>query len=655
MRIGVNAVPLRVSGGGARYVFTELMAHLLALDRRNEYIIFAHSLGLPVVWQLDAVHAHLNLGRSDAPRVRVVEVGCEDELFRHRDKFDLFFGPLNNLQPRLYDRPSVAILHDIQEQFFPQYFRESDLRARREIYPEICRAATILVTISEFCKQTIVDKFAIAPDKIEVVYNAPQAALVAREDDGAWHHEPLPEHYFFYPANCYPHKNHALLLDALAGLRAADAAAPGAVFTGFELPNGFPLRREIARRGLERCCRVYDEVGVAELRYLFRHATALVMPTQFEGFGLPAAEALACGCPVVCSDLPPLREIAGDRALYFPPNNVDALLAALGRIIADAPLRERLRSSGRQRVQRFSWPESARRMLELFDAAAQRFLDRADARPVESATSTRPAPRIGVLIDGRRERSATPAAVKSVCAAGYERAVARVLLAPHSGHDAVTEYLDAVQVPWAETELAAGDAAELLAFARDEHLDVLYELTPGAALLPTALHSLAWGWRHLPDKPMLLGEVWERERGEIVRTSRLRLLGDGLWKLEGFVYPEMLAINVAALERWPAGLQLVQAAGADWRWELVRRAHQAGQLGLLQRTLAECDPARVTYTARCRALRAGVGGTYAGNGELHGGRWLQRFKPILRPASRVLPEGWREKGKRIWRHLSNES
>ena len=95
------------------------------------------------------------------------------------------FGPLNNLNPRLYDRPSVAILHDIQEQYFPEYFSRSDLLARQEIYPEICRSATTVVAISQFCKQTFVEKFGIDPDKVEVVPNAPQAELLSAAGDGS--------------------------------------------------------------------------------------------------------------------------------------------------------------------------------------------------------------------------------------------------------------------------------------------------------------------------------------------------------------------------------------------------------------------------------------------------------------------------------------
>lgn len=654
MRIGVNAVPLRVSGGGSRYVFTGLMDRLFALDEQNEYVIFTHFLGLGVVNQLAGVHAHLGLDGSRRPRVRVVEVDCEESILHHWHEFDLFFGPLNNLQPRIYDRPSVAILHDIQEQYFPEYFSEADLLARREIYPEICRASTTLVTVSEFCKRSMVEKFGIEPEKVEVVYNAPQAGLVDRDpdDQGVWRREPLPDRYLFYPANCYPHKNHRLLLDALVRLRGEGRDIPAAVFCGFELPGGFALRSEIARRGLSEHCRVFEEVEVDELRYLYRHALALVVPTLFEGFCMPAVEAMACGCPVVCSDLPALREVAGEHALYFEPDHLERLCERIERVATDGALRDELTRGGRLTAQRFSWDKSAERMLDIFRQAPGRFygLDRGS-----SATAAAAMPRIGVLITGTRGAHGVPEAVKNVLATGYSNTAMRVLLSDAQDNRHIEELLNRAGIR--HDPLRAGETAgwaHLRQFADEERLDLVGELLAGYnALLPTALHSLARAHRHEPNKAVYLGEAWENRDGGRTCSARLRQMGDGLWKLEGFLYPEMMFLSSQRMARW----QAAEGATGDvrlWRWALLKEAHRAGQLCLMRRTLAACDRSCVSIAARYWALQEGVQAVYQHNGEPHRGRWLYLLKPLLRPASRILPAAMRAKGKRAWQHLTGE-
>lgn len=656
MRIGVNAVPLRVSGGGARFVFTELMDRLLALDSRNQYVIFAHFLGLPVINQIRRIQPHLNPHIPHDRRVRVIEVASEDDIYHHLHEFDLFFGPLNNLQPRIHDRPSVAILHDIQEQFFPQYFSEGDLLARREIYPEICRSATTLVTISEFCKRTIVEKFAIDPGKIEVLYNAPQTALVDRAagDNGEWRRQPLPERFFFYPANTYLHKNHEKLLDAIKLLKhRLGAACPGFVFTGYELPGGCALRAGIAARGIDDLCHSFNEVHVDELRYLFRHTLALIMPTMFEGFGMPVIEAMACGCPVACSDLPVLREIGETYAVYFDPNRAESIVDSMVRLVDDEPLRGRLRDAGIEHARRFTWERSARRMLEVFDEAADRFVGLGGPAHREGDEHL---PHIGVLVVSRGRGLGLPEALKSVLSTGYTRLTLQVVLLEEPDSH-VQSFLERSPFKFEVLTGGGGMGWDVLArFAREHELDLVGEVcAPGGALLRTALHSLAWGYHRDPNKTVYLGEVWEWHHGRVVGDARLRLMGDGLWRMQGFLYPEMMWLNPTAMESWDAADGLIHDGGEAWRWSVTREAQRSGSIALLKRTLALVEPSRVSLADRFRAGQAGLGVLHSANGTAHANGWLSRLEPVLRPASRVLPSRVREHGKRIWRHLKNES
>jgi glycosyltransferase involved in cell wall biosynthesis len=658
MRIGVNAFPLRADGGGARYVFAGLLSALLRLDGEHHYLIFAHLEALRLVYQILKSHGDALGGTGPDPRVKVIHISDEGAIYGHRFDFDLLFGPLNNLNPRLYDRPSVAILHDIQEQYFPEYFSKPDLLARQEVYPDICRAATTVVAISQFCKQTFVEKFAIDPDKIEVVPNAPQADLVAATGDGIWSQGALPARYLLYPANCYRHKNHAMLLDVVQKLRDSGTPMPF-IFSGYEVPGGFPLRKEIASRGLGDLCQVFTDLPAEELRYLYRHALAVVLPTKFEGFGMPAVEAAACGCPVACSDLAALREILGDNALYFNPDNLDDVCQKVARIIDDAALREGLIEQGLTLAGQYTWDNAARRILQIFQEARERFIWG------KHKPNTIKRPRIGVMIRLSHGGAHAVRTVESLLCTGYGDLVMKCEL-PHGATPQLRQFLASTGVKTIEPASASASVsgngngtlrhdgcASLRQFAEEEHLDLVGEVIEGNRFKTSGLDSLAWGYLTDPGKPVLLGEAMEWNGPNFVGIARLRLTGDSLWKIEGYLYPELLFINPRALSAWPGGLQKALEGGDEWRWELLREARREGHLLLTRRTIADADQMMIGPRASRHAAKAGMFDYYNADSERSVKvRLMRRVEPVIKKAARLLPLKWQDRGTRLWYYFS---
>lgn len=684
MRIGINAFPLRAQGGGGRFVFTGLLGALLRLDSLNRYLIFTHLEGLNIVQQTLAAEG-VDPNAPDA-RARVIQIPDEAQIHDYRDELDVYFGPLNNLNPRLYDRPTLGMLLDIQEQYYPENFSKAELIARQEVYPEICRCSTIVLTISQFCKQTFVEKFGIDPAKIEVVYLAPQPALVKRESDdpGRWSGDPLPDEYLFYPANCYPHKNHRLLLEALAKLRAA-GRCPNVVFSGYELPGGFPLRKEIVERGLMDVCRHFAELPVDELRYVYRNARAVVLPTLFEGFCIPAVEAMACGCPVICSDLAVLHEVAGENAIYFNSANADDLVRAIEELRNNPKLRESVIQRGRAAAARFSWDASGRQLLSLFQAARDRF---AWGGHVPGSVAR---PRIGVMLrlvgcdatkrdatdmvrnDGVpeppvREESddgALHATVRSIRACGYPDVVIRCVVSSEVADDD-RQFLSSAGVEIVPESGNRVELQELLEFARDRELALVGAALPGNRFRPSAFDSLAWAWLEDPHRALYLGEAFEFRRDQFTGVARLRLTGDQLWKMEGFLYPEMLFLNYTQMSCW--GATAIQKTGNDdptalclapaldaarWRWELLRKARHSQQLFMMRRTLADCDRAALPAGAVREATRAGMFDYYhvASENPVKVGL-LRRAESLVKRAARVLPMKWQDRGTRFWYYFA---
>jgi glycosyltransferase involved in cell wall biosynthesis len=152
-----------------------------------------------------------------------------------------------------------------------------------------------------------------------------------------------------YPANGWPHKNHACLWPALQRLH-HQGLPVDVVLTGAHLP----FADAIARHHLADHVHLLGYCPAAELQFLYRHALALVVPSLYEGFGLPLLESMAADCPIVAASIPALVEVADTAALWFDPHDPLDLARAIAQVLTEPFLRQRLVQLGQERRQRFS-------------------------------------------------------------------------------------------------------------------------------------------------------------------------------------------------------------------------------------------------------------------------------------------------------------
>src|SRR5262249_15245589 len=164
-----------------------------------------------------------------------------------------------------------------------------------------------------------------------------------------------------------PHKNLIALIGAVARIPAD--ARPLLLLPGYPTWHERALRERVAELGLGADVRLLGWLSGTELEGVWAIASAFVFPSLYEGFGLPVLEAMARGVPVACSSASSLPEVAGEAALYFDPGDEQAIADALGRLLTDAPLRERLRALGRERARQFTWERSARLTLASYARA----------------------------------------------------------------------------------------------------------------------------------------------------------------------------------------------------------------------------------------------------------------------------------------------
>ena len=236
-------------------------------------------------------------------------------------------------------QPSVVTLHDLQHLDLPSMFPRGERAFRAIAWHRSLRGATRVIALSEFVRQHAAERLSLDPDRIRVV---PSGVDHTRFFPAGGEREP----FLFYPARSWPHKNHARLFEAFALVR-GERPELRLVCTG---GGAFPT----APDGVEIRGHVTDD----ELVRLYRTAAALVFPSLYEGFGQPPLEAMACGCPVVCSTAGALPEVVGAAARLFDPNDPQAIAAAVLEVL-DAPGEWSQR--GLARAAAFSWDETARR------------------------------------------------------------------------------------------------------------------------------------------------------------------------------------------------------------------------------------------------------------------------------------------------------
>ena len=271
-------------------------------------------------------------------------------------EFDLVHYPATVPVPRVRDTPRVVTLLDVQHHELPQMFSPLERRLRAWAYDGAAREADLVLTISEHARRGIVERLGVAPERVRAIALGVDHGVFAPQGPGPPGELGLPERYVLYPANMWPHKNHARLLAAFGALGDPDLWL---VLTG----QTYGQERLLA--GRERV-RNLGHVSSDALAGLYRGAAAVVFPSLFEGFGLPPLEAMACGVAVAASDRGALAEVCGDAALLFDPEDDAAMIDAIRRVTGDETLRARLCAAGPPHAARFTWEAAARRHVEAY-------------------------------------------------------------------------------------------------------------------------------------------------------------------------------------------------------------------------------------------------------------------------------------------------
>lgn len=230
------------------------------------------------------------------------------------------------------------------------------------------RSAQAVIAISEHDRQELLHTFHLPPERVHTVHQGIDAGAFSSRDEGR-NRAALAKHglsgpYFLHAGSDYPHENLRLLLAGYALYRGSEVNPARLVLVGPPSHSQGSLYDRTAEWPVG--VSYLGELPAQEVRALYQEAQAFVFPSAYEGFGLPALEAMAAGIPLIASSLTALPEVAGEAALYLRSFSPDELAEALRAVSTQPRLREELVSAGRRQLARFSWDETARKTAEVY-------------------------------------------------------------------------------------------------------------------------------------------------------------------------------------------------------------------------------------------------------------------------------------------------
>jgi glycosyltransferase involved in cell wall biosynthesis len=373
--VGINAHLLSAGPGyrraGIHHYIAQVLQHLPEHPDWR-YVVFTRH-GAAVASRLGLTTA----GTRWPTDGRLGRIGWEQIAWpaeAHRRSLDLLHGMAFSL-PWRTPCPGVVTVYDLSFLQAPERFPRLQRAYLAAQTAHSCRVARRVVAISEAGRQDLHRLLRVPLDRIDVVAPGvePRFRPLPPETVAAFRAgQDLPTRFLLHVGTLQPRKNIPALIQAYARLLAESPDSLGDL--GLVLVGGQgwmteEIFRQVVELGLGDRVRFAGYVPDAQLPLWYNAATILAFPSHYEGFGMPIAEALACGIPVVAANTSSIPEVAGEAALYFPPTDVPALASQLRRLLEDPALRTALGARGRKQVETMTWEQAGQAMLRVYQQA----------------------------------------------------------------------------------------------------------------------------------------------------------------------------------------------------------------------------------------------------------------------------------------------
>ncbi|MBI3941604.1 MAG: glycosyltransferase family 4 protein [Chloroflexi bacterium] len=309
-------------------------------------------------------------------------VGCPASPFTLRQQW-VIPRELRHMHARLYHSPyylmpyrpgvpAVFTCHDLIPLVYPEFFTGRQRLIYRLAHLLAIRASRAIIAVSAATRRDLAQHFRVPLDRITLIPEAadphfrpqaPQAVAIVKQK---YH---LPDRYLLYFASNKPHKNLVRLVTAYA-LAQKQGEMPPLVIAGHWDPRFPQARHKVLDLNLADHVYFTGSIAEPDLPGLYAGADLFILPSLYEGFGLPVLEAMACGVPVICANTSSLPEIAGDAAMLVDPLDPAQITAAMRQVLSDTDLQAHLRARGLEKAASFSWESAARQTVLLYRSLA---------------------------------------------------------------------------------------------------------------------------------------------------------------------------------------------------------------------------------------------------------------------------------------------
>ena len=270
----------------------------------------------------------------------------------------VFFSPAHYI-PRFCPFKTVVTIHDLSYLYFPDEFLKKDLYQLKNWTAYALRNSIKIIAVSKTTKKDIIHEYGIPDEKISVIYNGyetdKQSAATLRTN------------YFLYVGTIQPRKNLKFLITAFSQFHKTNPSF-NLIIAGKKGWLYEDIFKQVEWMGMKDFISFPGFVTDEEKDSLYKKAVAFVLPSLYEGFGIPLLEAMAHGCPVLSSFSSSLPEVGGEACLYFDPKNSDDLVEKMNAIISDKELAKKLIRAGKKRIEDFSWLKTGENTLNLLQS-----------------------------------------------------------------------------------------------------------------------------------------------------------------------------------------------------------------------------------------------------------------------------------------------
>jgi glycosyltransferase involved in cell wall biosynthesis len=281
-------------------------------------------------------------------------------------KTDLTIFPNFATWPTIKSKVRATVIHDLTYLYYPELVDYKNLKHLRRVIPRSIKNADFIITVSEAVKSELIKEFSINPENCIVTTIPPDSNYLIRNNNEVHKKYKIPTlKYIYFIGNLEPRKDLPTLTEAYRNL-------PNNIKKEYSLVlacgNGW--KTEKSRQSIKSAQEAGENViniGFVEAQdrpAIYQKASVLVMPSLYEGFGMPILEAMASGCPVIASDIPVLRESGGNAALFAKAGDSDSFSFNIKKLLNDKLLQKELAEKGKQHLKNFSWDKNVEKIID---------------------------------------------------------------------------------------------------------------------------------------------------------------------------------------------------------------------------------------------------------------------------------------------------